>query len=247
MTLKKVIIIPSRLESSRLPQKALIEIAGYPMIIHVLKRCKLAKEIDEVFVATDSELISQEVKKHNGKVIMTSSSHETGTDRIAEASNKIDAEIIINVQGDEVLLNPNHIDELCKLMDENKDINVAILVNEYNTRNNPSAIKTVLNENNEVMYFSRSDIPSTLRSPDTRFLKAYHIIPFRKKFLIEYSNWKPSNLERIEFNEYLRILEKGYKIKALKVESDAISIDTEEDLSIAKNLFLKDSFIQRYN
>lgn len=247
MALKKVIIIPSRLESSRLPQKALIEIVGYPMIIHVLKRCKLAKEIDEVFVATDSKLIEREVKKYNGKVIMTSSDHKTGTDRIAEASKKIDADIIINVQGDEVLLDPNHIDQLCKLMDKNEDINVAILVNEYNTKNNPSAIKTVLNEYNEVMYFSRSDIPSTARSSQVKFLKAYHIIPFRKKFLIEYSNWAPSKLESIEFNEYLRILEKGYKIKALEVESDAISIDTEEDLSIAKTLFLKDKFIKKYN
>ena len=247
MASKKVIIIPSRLESSRLPQKALIEIVGYPMIIHVLKRCQLAKEIDEVFVATDSKLIEREVKNYHGKVIMTSSDHKTGTDRIAEASKKIDADIIINVQGDEVLLNPNHIDELCKLMDKNEDINVAILVNEYNAKNNPSAIKTVLNENNEVMYFSRSDIPSTARSPHAKLLKAYHIIPFRKKFLIEYSNWAPSRLESIEFNEYLRILEKGHKIKALEVESDAISIDTEEDLSIAKTLFLKNKFIKKYN
>ena len=243
---KSVIIIPSRLESTRLPNKALVEIAGLPMIVHVFKRCELSKKISDVYVATDSREIAKVVQKYGGKTIMTSKKHKTGTDRIAEASKKIKADIVINVQGDEVLVNPNHIDSLIELMKKNPEINVSILVNDYSIKKNFSAIKTVLNEKNEVLYFSRNDIPSDSRYIGAKMLKAYHIIPFRKNFLIKYSKWKPTKLETIEFNEYLRILEKGHKIKALKVKSNAISVDTKKDLLEAKNLFKKDKFFKYY-
>ena len=104
---KAVAIIPARLESSRLPRKSLADICGLPMIVHVYKRCLLAKRLDEVYVATDNMEIKKAVEKYDGKVIMTSSSHQTGTNRIAEAAEQIDAEIIVNVQGDEALVNPH--------------------------------------------------------------------------------------------------------------------------------------------
>jgi len=246
MKTKNVIIIPSRLESSRLPNKALIKIAGLPMIVHVFKRCELSKKVSKVYVATDSKKIADIVHQYGGKIIMTSKKHKTGTDRIAEASKHIKADVIINVQGDEVLVNPNHIDSLCELMEKNPTINVSILVNDYSIQKNYSAIKTVLNENNEVLYFSRNDIPSNHRDFNAKMLKAYHIIPFRKNFLIQYSKWKPTKLEKIEFNEYLRILEKGYKIKSLKVKSNAISVDTKKDLLEASKLFKQDKFLKYY-
>jgi 3-deoxy-manno-octulosonate cytidylyltransferase (CMP-KDO synthetase) len=243
---KVVAIIPSRLESSRLPEKALVDILGLPMIVHVLKRCLLAKKLDEVYVATDSAKIKEVVESFGGRVIMTSSKHQTGTDRIAEAAQTIEADIIVNVQGDEALVNPQYIDKVVSVLQESPQINVAILVNPFNKRNSPSDIKVVLNEDDEIMYLSRVDIPSDARVDSPQMLKAYHIVPFRKDFLLQYAKWGKTELEQIEFNEYLRILEKGYKIQAVHVESDAVSVDTEQDLKLVRSKMKIDKIGQLY-
>lgn len=234
------------MESSRLPGKALLDICGLPMIVHVYMRCKLAKNLDEIFVATDSVTIQQMVVKYGGNVIMTSSEHETGTDRIAEAAQKIDAEIVVNIQGDEALVDPRHIDQVVQAMHNDSTLNVAILANNFYKKNSASDIKVVLNEKNDVMYFSRADIPSDSRSPNAPMLKAYHVIPFKKDFLLEFASWGKGVLERIEFNEYLRILEKGFRIHAVKVESNAISVDTQEDLEYVQKKMPTDKYFQIY-
>ena len=244
---KVVAIIPSRLESSRLPKKALSDILGLPMIVHVFKRCLFAKKLDEVYVATDSIEIKEVVESFGGKVIITSSKHQTGTDRIAEAAQTIEADIIVNVQGDEALVNPQYIDKVVSALQESPQTNVAILVNPFNKRNSPSDIKVVLNENNEIMYLSRADIPSDARVENPALLKAYHIVPFRKDFLLQYSKWGKSKLEQIEFNEYLRILEKGYTIKAVHVDSDSISVDTAEDLDYVIDKMKGDKLMPGYS
>jgi 3-deoxy-manno-octulosonate cytidylyltransferase (CMP-KDO synthetase) len=244
---KVVAIIPSRLESSRLPKKALADILGMPMIVHVFKRCLFSEKLDEVYVATDSIEIKEVVESFGGKVIMTSSEHQTGTDRIAEAAQTIEADIIVNVQGDEALVNPQYIDKVVSVLQESPQINVAILVNPFNKRNSSSDIKVVLNENNDVMYLSRADIPSDARVKNPTLLKAYHIVPFRKDFLLQYSKWEKSRLEQIEFNEYLRILEKGYTIKAVHVESDSVSVDTKEDLDYVIDKMKSDKLMLEYS
>ncbi|MBT5399814.1 3-deoxy-manno-octulosonate cytidylyltransferase [bacterium] len=243
---KVVAIIPSRLESSRLPGKALLDICGLPMIIHVYKRCLLAKELDEVYVATDNKKIKNIVEGYGGKVIMTSPLHQTGTDRVAEAARAIKADIIVNVQGDEALLNPSYIDKAVTPLYNNPEINVSILVNKFSDKNSISDIKVVLNEKDEVMYFSRADIPSYARDENHSMLKAYHIVPFKRDFLLRYSCWDKSYLEQLEYNEYLRILEKGYKIKAVHVDSDAISVDTQNDLEIVCEKMKNDHYFSLY-
>jgi 3-deoxy-manno-octulosonate cytidylyltransferase (CMP-KDO synthetase) len=243
---RTIAIIPVRLESSRLPGKALLDICGLPMIVHVFKRCEFSESLDEVFVATDNDEIRQVVEQYGGKVIMTSSHHENGTERIVEAANNIDADIVVNVQGDEALVNPAYIDKAVDALYENPDINVSILVNLYEKRFSPSDIKVVLNEYDDVMYFSRADIPSDARVDNPPLLKAYHIIPFRKDFLLQYAGWEKGKLERIEFNEYLRILEKGYNIRAVRVDSDAVSVDTEEDLKFVREVMPSDPIFNRY-
>jgi 3-deoxy-manno-octulosonate cytidylyltransferase (CMP-KDO synthetase) len=243
---KVVALLPSRLESSRLPRKALVDICGLPMIVHVYRRCKLATSLDDVFVATDSDEIRQVVEAYGGKVVMTAKHHETGTDRIAEAAEAMDVDIVVNVQGDEALVNPAHIDAVVNVVKDDLSINVGILVNPYSKRNSPSDIKAVLNERNDVMYLSRNDIPSDARTSDAPMLKAYHIIPFRKEFLLKYASWDKGRLERIEYNEYLRILEKGYDIRAVQVESDAVSVDTAHDLEYVRNQMLTDPFFLSY-
>ena len=244
---KTIAIIPARLESSRLPGKALLDICGFPMIVHVFKRCEFAESLDEVFVATDNDEIRQAVEQYGGKVIMTSSHHENGTERIVEAAKNMDADIVVNVQGDEALVNPTYIDKAVDALYENPDLNVSILVNSYEKRLSPSDIKVVLNEYNDVMYFSRANIPSDARVDNPPLLKAYHIVPFRKNFLLQYAGWQKGKLERIEFNEYLRILEKGYKIRAVQVESDAVSVDTEKDLIFVRDAMIIDPLFAQYS
>ena len=244
---KTVAIIPARIESIRLPRKALLEICGLPMIVHVYKRCMLSKKLDEVYVATDSLEIKKIVEIYGGKVIMTSSKHQTGTDRIAEAAQDIDAEIIVNIQGDEALVNPLYIDKVVAKLEANPDINVGMLVKSYSKKNRPSDIKVVLDNNSDILYISRSDIPSNSRTENPPMLKAYHIVPFRKKFLLEFTKLKKSNLEKIEYNEYLRIIENGYKIRAIEVESDAVSVDTQEDLDYVRSEMLKDYWFCQYS
>ena len=243
---KAIAILPARLESSRLPRKALKDICGLPMIVHVFKRCLLSKKLDEVYVATDSFEIKEVVEKYGGKVIMTSSKHETGTDRIAEAALELDAEIIVNIQGDEALVNPKYIDRVTNELIENPDINVGILVNSFSKKDSPSDIKVVLNKNNDVMYLSRSDIPSGSRLNNPPMLKAYHIVPFRKKFLLEFAQMDRGSLEKIEFNEYVRILENGERIRAVYVESDAVSVDTPEDLQYVREIMPYDLWFPQY-
>ena len=243
---KAVAIIPARLESSRLPNKALADILGLPMIVHVVKRCLLAKSLDAVYVATDNNKIRKVVEQYGGEVIMTSAEHQTGTDRIAEAAQYIDADIIVNVQGDEALVNPESIDKAVDSLVNSSEVDVAILVNPFNKRNSPSDIKVVLNECDEIMYLSRADIPSGARVYNPKMLKAYHIVPFRKDFLLKYAKWEKTELEQIEFNEYLRILEKGYKIQAVRVESDAVSVDTEQDLEFVRGKMKMDKVSQLY-
>jgi len=244
--IKTVAILPARIESSRLPRKALLDICGLPMIVHVYRRCLLARNLDEVYVATDSFEIKDTVEKYGGKVIMTSPDHQTGTDRIAEAAKDIKAEIIVNVQGDEALVNPLYIDKVVAELQNNSDINVGILVNPYSKKNSPSDIKVVLDKNNDVLYVSRSDIPSNSRFENPSMLKAYHIVPFRKKFLLLFTQLEKGILEVIEYNEYLRIIEHGFKIRAVHVESDAVSVDTIEDLEYVRTLMPKDVWFSQY-
>ena len=245
--MKVVGIIPSRLESSRLPRKPLVDIAGLPMIIHVYLRCLNATTLDDIYVATDSKEIANVVSSYGGKYIMTSKDHKTGTDRIAEAAEKIDCDIVVNIQGDEALVDPSHIDLVVNSILKNKDSNISLLVSPCNSYNSPSHIKTVVDENMNVMYFSRSDIPSSARHEKAPMLKGYHIVPFRKSFLLEFSGWKHGELESIEYCEYLRILEKGFKIKAVFIDYDAVSVDDEETLLYVRNKMKFDPIFKTYS
>lgn len=243
---KVIAILPVRLESRRLPRKALKDICGLPMIIHVLKRCLLSKRLDKVFVATDSQEVREVVEKYGGDVIMTSSMHKTGTDRIAEAALKLDADIVVNIQGDEALVNPDYIDKAVFELIDDPNLNVAILVNHYSKRKSPSDIKVVLNKFNDVMYLSRSDIPSDARLTEPPMLKAYHVVPFRKNFLLKFAKWDKGSLEKIEFNEYLRILEYGERMRAVLVKSSAVSVDTIDDLQYVREAMLDDYWFSKY-
>ena len=239
-------IIPVRLESARLPGKALLDICGLPMVVHVYRRCLLADRLDDVVVATDSEEIRSVVEAHGGSAVMTRSDHANGTERIAEAAESLESEIVVNVFGDEALVMPDSIDAVVAALHDDASVNVGILVNPFTRRNSPDDIKVVLDDRGDVMYLSRSDIPSNARTADAPMLKAYHIVPFRRKFLLEYATWPAGRLETVEFHEHLRILERGHSIRAVKVESSAVSVDTLDDLEYVRRLMVSDPIFEQY-
>lgn len=230
--MKTVCIIPARYASSRLPGKPLKLIIGKTLIQRVYEQVLKAKLIDDIFVATDSELIEKEVKKIGGKAIMTSVNHNTGTDRIAEAAKNINCDIIVNVQGDEPLINPETIDNLVRKMIENENLDMAtaattLSVEEYN---NTSVVKVVRNINEEALYFSRSLIPYPRNAFTVSPLKHIGIYAYRKDFLFKYTKMKQTPLEKTESLEQLRALENGYKIGVIETEFKGIGVDTKEDL-----------------
>lgn len=244
--MKVIGMIPSRLKSTRLPDKALIDIEGLPMVIHVMKRAQLSRALDDVFVATDSREIFDAVEKYGGKAIMTSPDHNTGTDRIAEASAKMDAGVVVNIQGDEPLLDPKHIDMAVKPLLDDRDLQVSVLVTPYRKFGSPSDIKAVLDLDGNILYCSRTDLPSAARTKVDEMLKMCFIVPFRKDFLLKFASWKQTPLEKTEFNEYLRILEHGCKIRAVRVEHAHISVDTREDLEIIRDMMRSDRIKDLY-
>ena len=152
-------IIPVRLESSRLPNKAILDICGLPMFVHTCKRAMLAKTIDEVYLATDSYKVAKIAEENNINVIMTRKDHKNSTERIAEACEKIDCEIIVNIQGDEPLLYPDHIDQILLPMLNDSTVQVSIGITPFTKKNSTSDIKAVMDLNNDILFFSRNDIP----------------------------------------------------------------------------------------
>lgn len=245
--MKVIGIIPARLQSTRLPEKALVDIEGIPMIVHTCKRTQLAATLDEVYLATDSDRIKEVANQFGIQVIMTGSHHQTGSDRIAEAIQKVKSEIIVNIQGDEPLVMPDHIDAIVNKLISEQHASVALGVTEYCKKNSPSDIKAVLDLNDYVLYCSRTDLPNDSRSEIPIMLKMCFIVAFRTSFLIEYSKWPPTPLEKLEYNEYLRILEHGEKIKAVRLKDAHISVDTPKDLEIVRKLMLEDTLRLNYS
>ena len=243
---KVIGMVPARLQSSRLPEKALIDIAGMPMVIHTCKRAQLAKSLDEIYLATDSGVIKQAGESYGVKVIMTGAHHQTGSDRLAEACQCIDCDIVVNIQGDEPLVNPDHIDAIVEPLLRDPSLQIAVGVTPYKKKNSASDIKAVLDLEGNVMYCSRTDLPSDARTPVKELLKMVFIVPFRKGFLLQYTSWDPTPLEQVEYNEYLRVLERGVKIRAVKVDDAKISVDTPEDLGEVRQLMLADLLRHKY-
>ena len=230
--MKTACIIPSRYASTRLPGKPLKMIVGKTLIRRVYEQTSKAKSIDDVIVATDSKLIEKEVKGFGGKVVITSKKHNTGTDRIAEVAKNTDYDIIVNVQGDEPLIEPELIDNLVREISTNDNLDMVTAAaplreSEYEDL---SCVKVVRNIYGEALYFSRSLIPYPRHEFSVPPLKHIGIYAYRKEFLLKYANMKQTSLEKTESLEQLRLLENGYKIGVVTVKSYGIGVDTQEDL-----------------
>jgi len=244
--MKVIGVLPVRYASSRLPGKPLKEIEGLPMVIHTLKRTQLCKELDEVYVATDTKKIFDLIEKYDGKAIMTSDRHRTGTDRIAEAVENIDCDIVVNIQGDEPLVNPDHISKAVQPLLKDKNVNVSTLLCRNDHFNDYTECKVVIDKNNDILYMSREDIPTSYFEKQKQILKLYCIVPFRKEFLFKFASWEQTPLEKIEHIEYNRILENGYKMRGVIVDSVAESVDTPENLETVRKLMKKDKIKELY-
>ena len=231
--MKVACIIPSRYGSTRLPGKPLRLIGGEPLIRRVYERVILAKTPDLVMVATDDERILKEVQNFGGRAIITAKTHRTGTDRLAEAAeNLIDYDIIINVQGDEPFISPAIIDQLVNVLKNSRDLSMATVATPMKEKeyNDSSAVKVVMNQKQEALYFSRSLIPFPREIKQFPVWKHVGIYAYRRDFLLHYAKMEQTPLEKVESLEQLRALENGYKIGVIITQTESIGIDTEEDL-----------------
>ncbi|MFC1528740.1 3-deoxy-manno-octulosonate cytidylyltransferase [Candidatus Latescibacterota bacterium] len=238
-----VAIIPARFGSTRFPGKVIADIGGKPLIQHVYERASRAASVSRITVATDDERVADVVKSFDGEVIMTSPHHKSGTDRVAEAAKSTGGEIILNVQGDEPLIEPDVIDAVCNKLQEDEEIvcsTAASPVTEKAIYEDPHAVKVIVDLRGRALYFSRSPIPYYR---DDEFRGTYlhaGIYCFRRTFLERYTFLEQTRLEKAEKLEQLRILEHGYSIGVVLTDYHSIGVDTEEDLEMVRRL-LKNS------
>lgn len=224
-------LIPARWASTRFPGKPLHIIAAKPLVQHVWERCQECSKLDRIVVATDDQRIYDAAIEFGAEVIMTSTHHPTGTDRIAEAAAAFpEATHVINIQGDEPLIEPTLIDELVSSLLADADISMATAANEINDDtllDDPNVVKVVLRLNNEALYFSRSPLPyKRTKSPELKLYRHKGIYAYRRDFLEKFVTWKPSPLELAESLEQLRALENGARIKVIITDDESGGIDT---------------------
>ena len=244
--MRVIAFIPSRYDSSRFPGKPMAPIAGMPMIGHVFRRAMSCPEVSEVYVVTDDERIFQCVEELGGKVIMTEKRHRTGTDRIAEASQKMDLnedDLIVNVQGDQPLFHPSAISDLIAPMKEDPMIPMSTLkyrIRDETEIDNPNHVKVVTDSEGFALYFSRSPIPF-FRDPKSSVVYYKHLgfYAYRNDFLLKFAALPISELESSEKLEQLRALECGFKIKVVETAFDSVEVDTPEDIIKAETIISK--------
>lgn len=237
--MKAIALIPARFASSRLPGKALLSIAGKTLTEHVYRRAAAAKSISEVWVATDDERIRDAVLAFGGQAMMTRADHSSGTDRIAEAAAQLEADIVVNVQGDEPMLDPAEIDKVVAPFRERPELvmtTAAVPITVLGDVGDPNAVKVVLDREGFALYFSRLPIPYYRTGGDGPHWKHLGLYAYRKEFLLQYASLPPTPLEQAERLEQLRVLENGYRIFCVLCDRDAIGVDTPEDLARARAL-----------
>ncbi len=235
-----VAIIPARYDSVRFPGKSLADIQGKPMIQHVYERASQVSLFHQVIVATDDVRIQEAVLKFGGQVQMTSNAHQTGTDRLAEAAEHLDADIIVNVQGDEPLIEAAMIEQAIHPLLEDQEVAIGTLKHKIRTPDdlmNPNVVKVITDLRNRALYFSRSPIPH-IKGKDMRregfqdvtFYRHIGLYSYRRDFLLQFINLPHTPLEIVEGLEQLRALEHGYIIQVAETGCEAVGVDTPQDL-----------------
>jgi 3-deoxy-manno-octulosonate cytidylyltransferase (CMP-KDO synthetase) len=251
-----VAVIPARYDSVRLPGKALLPIGGKPMICWVVERALAARNVSRAIVATDDQRIADAVKQSGFEAVITSATHASGTDRIAEvAASLVDAEIIVNVQGDEPMLSSLTIEQAVNALLEDSEAGMATTWEPIESAAdvlNPDMVKIVVDDQQRAVYFSRSAVPyprDAVRAHGTletalenepgllaNFRKHTGLYVYRRDVLLQFANWPRTELERAESLEQLRALEHGVKIKAVEASTTSIGVDTPHDLERVRRI-----------
>ncbi len=237
-----LVIIPARFGSSRLPGKPLASIAGKPMIQHVVERVRRAQLVKSILVATDDERIKKAVEAFGGQAILTRPDHRTGTDRVAEVATHVDAEIYVNIQGDEPLIDPGTVDAVVSAMLEDDSVQIATpctAITQPNEIMDPNVVKVTRDFDGNGLYFSRAPIPwvrDTKTTVAARHWKHIGLYAFRRDTLLEFPTLPPGELEHIEQLEQLRWLENGFRIRVVETDYDAVSVDVPADIERVEKL-----------
>jgi len=237
-------VIPARWGSTRFEGKLLADLCGKPVIQHVWENAKKAKTLDDLVVAADNEKIIRAVEGFGGKAVFTSPDQPSGTDRLAEVVNPLDVKIVVNIQGDEPLVQAIMIDNLVMTLAGEKNAQMATIIKRIEQKDevaNPNVVKVVIDKNGFALYFSRSPIPydRAAQEGDGKipvYYKHIGLYAFTKDFLFTFRNLPHSTLESAEKLEQLRVLEFGYKIKVVETKFDTVGVDTPEDLEKVRRI-----------
>ncbi|WP_431161035.1 3-deoxy-manno-octulosonate cytidylyltransferase [Flagellimonas beolgyonensis] len=236
-------MIPARYQASRFPAKLMQDLGGKPVIVRTYEAAVNTQLFDEVYVVTDSEVISEVISAIGGKVIMSKQKHESGSDRIAEAVEDMEVDIVINVQGDEPFIDAVSLDKIIDVFkaDAQKEIDLASLmtpISEWEEIANPNTVKVIVDNQNFALYFSRSPIPYPRdKEVEATYYKHKGIYAFRKRALMDFKRLPMLTLEAKEKIEAIRFLEYGKKIKMVETHVTGIEIDTPEDLDRARQVW----------
>ena len=234
-----VVVIPARYGSTRLPGKPLIDLGGKPVIQHTYERASLAQGLGGVIVATDDLRVMDAVEAFGGQAVMTRAEHRTGSERVAEVAARLDASIVVNVQGDEPFIDPRMVDEAIAPLVADPTLVMSTLsrrITEEHLLGEPAVVKVVTDLNGFALYFSRSVIPYGRHPEFCRWQEHVGLYVYRRDFLLEFVRWPPTPLEQAESLEQLRVLEHGRRIRVIETErgQGAPCIDTPEDLQRAR-------------
>ena len=241
--MKIIAVIPARYASTRFPAKLIQDLGGKTVIRRTYESALETNLFDDVFVVTDSELIFEEITKNGGNAIMSKKQHESGSDRIAEAVENLDVDIVVNVQGDEPFIDRESLEKIIELYknDVNKEIDLASLMREITDEEaiqNPNNVKVITDQFGFALYFSRSVIPYPReKNVGVRYFQHIGVYAFRKQALMDFYSLPMKSLEASEKLEQLRYLEYGKKIRMIETSHIGIGIDTPEDLERAKKMF----------
>ena len=241
-------LIPSRISSSRLKKKALIKIDGIPIVAHTYKRALMSKLLNEVIVCTDSKEIGNVIKNYGGNFKMTSKKHQNGTERIAEVARKLKkAKLIIDIQGDEPLLNPTDIDNLIKFHQKNiNNFDIVVPCIKGSNLDSKNIVKVIFNKNGKVLYLSRSSVPFDYKNQNINLYKHLSVISFKRESLIKFSKLKMTKYEKIEGIELLRAIENDMKVGTFVSKSSSFAVDVKSDLEKARIVMKNDPLRKEY-
>jgi len=241
-------LIPTRLGSTRLSSKPLLKIKKIPMIVHTYKRTELSKLVNDIFICCDHNIIKKIAEDFDAKVLLTSKKHRNGTERIGQAYRMIKKkyDFIIDVQGDEPLIDPSHIDQVIKFHKKNPDVDIVLPTLKLKDINTKNIVKVVTDNFDNVIYLSRAEIPFQFAKKNEYYLKHLSIISFKPSALKKFCSTKPSRLEMIEGIELLRAIENQLKIKTIILKGDSFSVDIKSDYIKAKQKMKKDKFFKMY-